>query len=27
LPTADFFDANCLKKHSHQAFLFLQGET
>ena len=27
LPTADFFDANCLKQHSHQAFLFLQGET
>ena len=27
LPTADFFDADCLKQHSQQAFLFLQGET
>lgn len=27
LPTADFFDAECLKQHSQQAFLFLQGET
>jgi tungstate transport system ATP-binding protein len=27
LPTAEFFDAECLKHHSHQAFLFLQGET
>ena len=27
LPTAEFFDAECLKQHSHQAFLFLQGET
>ena len=27
LPTADFFNPECLKKHSHQAFLFLQGET
>lgn len=27
LPTADFFDADILKQHSHQAFLFLQGET
>ena len=26
LPTADFFDADCLKQHSQQAFLFLQGE-
>ena len=27
LPTADFFNAECLKQHSHQAYLFLQGET
>jgi tungstate transport system ATP-binding protein len=27
LPTADFFNSECLKQHSHQAFLFLQGET
>ena len=27
LPTTDFFDADCLKQHSQQAFLFLQGET
>jgi tungstate transport system ATP-binding protein len=27
LPTADFFNSDCLKQHSHQAFLFLQGET
>jgi tungstate transport system ATP-binding protein len=27
LPTADFFNADCLKQHSQQAFLFLQGET
>jgi tungstate transport system ATP-binding protein len=27
LPTADFFDAECLKQQSQQAFLFLQGET
>jgi tungstate transport system ATP-binding protein len=27
LPTAEFFDAECLKQHSHQAFLLLQGET
>jgi tungstate transport system ATP-binding protein len=27
LPTADFFNAECLKQHSQQAFLFLQGET
>jgi tungstate transport system ATP-binding protein len=27
LPKADFFNSECLKKHSHQAFLFLQGET
>lgn len=27
LPTADFFNADCLKQHSYQAFLFLQGET
>jgi tungstate transport system ATP-binding protein len=27
LPTPDFFNAECLKQHSHQAFLFLQGET
>ena len=27
LPTPDFFNADCLKQHSHQAFLFLQGET
>ncbi len=26
LPTADFFNADCLKQHSQQAFLFLQGE-
>ena len=27
LPTADFFNAECLKQHSQQAYLFLQGET
>jgi tungstate transport system ATP-binding protein len=27
LPTADFFDANCLRQHSEEALLFLQGET
>ena len=27
LPTTDFFNAECLKQHSYQAFLFLQGET
>jgi tungstate transport system ATP-binding protein len=27
LPTADFFNADCLKQNSPQAFLFLQGET
>jgi len=27
LPKAEFFDDACLKKHSHQAYLFLQGET
>ncbi len=27
LPTPDFFNADCLKQHSQQAFLFLQGET
>ncbi len=27
LPKADFFNSECLKQHSHQAFLFLQGET
>ena len=27
LPTLDFFDAELLKQHSQQAFLFLQGET
>ena len=27
LPTADFFNADCLKQHSHSAYLFLQGET
>jgi len=27
LPTAEFFNADCLKQHSQQAFLFLQGET
>ncbi len=27
LPTPDFFNADCLKQHSLQAFLFLQGET
>jgi tungstate transport system ATP-binding protein len=27
LPTADFFNSECLKQHSQQAFLFLQGET
>jgi len=27
LPTADFFDADCLMQHSQQAYLFLQGET
>jgi len=27
LPTADFFYAHCLRQHSQQAFLFLQGET
>lgn len=26
LPTADFFNAACLKQHSHAASLFLQGE-
>jgi tungstate transport system ATP-binding protein len=26
LPTADFFNAACLKEHSHAAYLFLQGE-
>lgn len=27
LPTADFFNPECLKQQSQQAFLFLQGET
>jgi tungstate transport system ATP-binding protein len=27
LPTTDFFNAEYLKQHSQQAFLFLQGET
>jgi len=27
LPTADFFDADCLRQHSQEALLFLQGET
>lgn len=27
LPTEDFFNPVCLAQHSHQAFLFLQGET
>jgi len=27
LPTAEFFNDACLKQHSHQAYLFLQGET
>ncbi|MEO0029216.1 MAG: Glutamine transport ATP-binding protein GlnQ [Pseudomonadota bacterium] len=26
LPTLDFFNPDCLKQHSQQAFLFLQGE-
>jgi tungstate transport system ATP-binding protein len=27
LPKDDFFNAECLKEHSHAAYLFLQGET